>query len=447
MPTKPSGTSSNTGLQQVVTKRMWFLLVLLCIYVMIRSWSDGNDPLLQMTTSVEQRSLDSKQSVMHDYSGYDLEIEDTSITIQEPRQRSLNDRCAINFFGLPRAFESLVLPSIVKNIIAVNPDCDYYVHYYHMTKEGEGRSGAGGMIDPTAVLLLRNAVHQEARRHNGDDAIELPIVEFVFDQEEDFWKKYSDLIERIRTTKVNGKYLYFPWKELSYKHPETTDNIVKMWHTIQSSYELMESVAASKGIEYTMVGMFRLDVVYVTPIDIHDAPNPDPSDLNWVPPATITNFGNFPVSDRMIYGPRAAVQAWATQRFTQLESHVQYMLQHEPGYGMHSERFVYNTLFPLIQNITTIRPHPTICFFRARADETVWVSDCSNDNPSIAAPSIIHDLLPGNRTLHDVVQDAIGRPCAVKTPTQFSTFVLSLPCHKAVNVGNTSDVMVVTNES
>ena len=428
---------------QLLPKRIWCILALLCIFVVMRSLSGGNDSLLQ-TTSIEQRVLDSDPPLTTNNDGG--HFNSTAVTSVLARQhKHRDDRCAINFFGLPRAFESLVLPSIVKNIVAVNPGCDYFVHYYHMTKEAAGRSGAGGFIDPTAVLLLRDAVHQEARRHGNDDD-ELPIVEFVHDKEKDFWIRYSELIEKIRTTRVDGKYLYFPWKETTYKHPDTTDNIVKMWHTIQSSYELMESVAASKGIEYNIVGMFRLDVVYVTPINIRDATTTTQQSHpnNALVPATIANFGNFPVSDRMIYGPCDAVKAWATQRFARLDSHVQYMLKQEPGLGMHSERFVYYTLFPLIQNITTIRKHPTICFFRARADETVWVSDCSNENSSIAAPSIIEDLLKGNRTLHDVVQDAIGRPCSTAKPTQFSAYVLSLPCHNVV--GTSSDEMVLEKE-
>ena len=347
---------------------------------------------------------------------------------EQHQSRYPKNRCAINFFGLPRAFESLVLPSIAKNIIAVNPGCDYYVHYYQIKKEIEGRSGVGGKIDPIAVLLLRDAVHKEAM---NSKEYPLPIVEFVHDDDDQFWKKYRNLIQRIRTTKIDDKYLYFPWKETTYKYPETTDNIVKMWHSIQSSYELMERVAASKNIEYDIVAMFRLDVVYVTPIHIHDAVTIPSSNHNaLVPPATITNFGNFPVSDRMIYGPREAVKAWATQRFARLDSHVDFMWKYYPGWGMHPERFVFHALLPLIQNITTIRQHPTICFFRARADESVWVSDCSNKHPSIAAPSIIEDLLKGNRTLHDVVQEAIGRPCAVVEPIQFSSYVLTLPCLK-----------------
>jgi hypothetical protein len=44
-----------------------------------------------------------------------------------PKQPLERDRCAINLFGLPRAFRSLTLPSLIKNVIAVNADCDFFV--------------------------------------------------------------------------------------------------------------------------------------------------------------------------------------------------------------------------------------------------------------------------------------------------------------------------------
>ena len=393
-------------------KSVWVVIILLCAFdVMQRP-----DPALQ---SIERVALIRNNSTTQTNSKI-------IATVNEPIRRAGSTvRCAVNFYGLPRAFESLVLPSIVKNIVAVNPDCDYYVHYFYMTSEAKGRSGKGGVIDPTEVLLLRDAILKEAIRR-GD--VVTPIVEFIYDKEEDFWTKYSVLIEKIRTKKVRGKYLYFPWREKSYQYPVTTDNIVKMWHSIQSSFELMEKFAESNGIDYDMVGMFRLDVVYVTPINIRDAPKPN--NTNELVPATIPNFANYPVSDRMIYGPRDAVKVWATQRFSRLDSHVNFMLKNDPGRGMHSEKFVYHALLPVIKNITAIRLHPTICFFRARADETVWVNDCSHNNPTFADPSIVENLLKGNRTFHDVVQDAIGRPCSALEPEPFSPFVLTLPCSK-----------------
>jgi len=251
----------------------------------------------------------------------------------------------------------------------------------------------------------------------------LPRVEFAVDTEEEFWKQYSDLIDTIRTAKSKGKYLYFPWKARTYKHPTTTDNIVKMWHTIQSSFQLMERTAASTGTQYDIVAMLRSDVVYVTPIDIHDAtPEAQDSSSSKVP-VTIPNFGNHPVSDRIIYGPREAVQVWATERFSRLDQHVEYVQEHDPGWGMHSERFLNTTIFPRIREQGfAIRQHPRICFLRARADESVWVSDCGGP-ASVAAPSIMTALGDDMKT---VVEETIGRKCGETTKVRAT--VRSLDC-------------------
>lgn len=354
----------------------------------------------------------------------------TRSTVNSNLKEPPKERCAINFFGLPRSFESLVLPSIIKHVIEPNSGCDYYVHYYHMTEEAAGRSGQGGVINPTAILLLKDAV-LEAAASRGEYA---PIVEFVYDTDADFWKLYKDLIEKIRTTKVSGKYLYFPWKARTYQHPVTTDNIVKMWHSIQSVYQLMERTAtATKNIQYTTVAMLRSDVVYANPIDIHDAASKNDSSSSSSPsgakqhqPVTIPNFGKHPVSDRIIYGPAAAVKIWATERFARLESHVQYVQEHDPGWGMHSERFMNTTIFPAIREIAiTVRQHPTLCFLRARADETVWVSDCEGP-ASVSAPSIRRALGDDMRL---VVERAIGRKCRGEI-TRLSKNVKSLDCSR-----------------
>ena len=421
------------------SKRRWFVFALIYSFIFICILTGVADLFLLMKSIVRRVSnFDPTAPVpinSHNNNNNKIDsIQANSIRTANGEQRDPNDRCAINFFGLPRAFESLVLPSIIKNIISPNPGGDYYVHYYHMTEELQGRSGGGGTIDPTAILLLRDAVHEASKQH-GNEKTSQSIVEFVFDKEEDFWEKYSGLIERIRTTVVDGKYLYFPWKAKTYQHPVTTDNIVKMWHSIQSSYQLMEDVAASKDIEYKIVAMLRSDVVYVTPINIHDAPKRSNNELV---PVTIPNFGKHPVSDRIIYGPREAVKIWATQRFARLESHVDFILKNDPGWGMHSERFVNYTLFPLIQNITKIRQHPSLCFLRARADESVWVSDCYSATRSVAAPSIMKHLLKGGRTELRVVQDAIGRPCSGTKPVRLTQSVRSLACSKVVTKTTTT---------
>jgi hypothetical protein len=413
-------------------KRRWLVYLFIYVFVGICITTGLADVFLLLKSVLRQfYSLDGNDEVTPPYvkelaiaSDVSARMKEFGITEEKSREHG---RCAINFFGLPRAFESLVLPSIINNVVKPNPGCDYYVHYYHMTEELEGRSGMGGTIDPTAIVLLRDAVFKIATERNEP----LPIVEFIFDREEDFWNKYNDLTTRIRTTTINGKYLYFPWKAKTYRHPVTTDNIVKMWHSIQSSYLLMEQTAAEKNIDYEIVAMLRSDVVYITPIDIHDGPKPDHA--NATAPVTVPDFGKHPVSDRIIYGPREAVKIWATERFSHLDSHVKFILENDPGWGMHSERFINYTIFPLIREITQIRPHPTICFFRARADQSVWVSDCYGASSNVAAASILENLR--GRNLRDVVQDAVGHKCPGAV-VKLTRTVKSLDCTKPASVAS-----------
>jgi hypothetical protein len=234
-------------------------------------------------------------------------------------------KCAILFWGLPRAFVSLVFPSIEKHILEPNAkyECDYYIHYFEVNRETAGRSGGGGIIHSTEILTLEDAIFRVAKSHHSQT---MPVVAFDKTTIEEFSLQYQALLDKISKTKdENGKYLYFPWKARTYKNPETTDNIIKMWHTIQSAFHLMEQ---SK-IQYETIAMLRNDVVYVTPIDILDAPDSMVS--------TIPNFGKYPVSDRAIYGPAAAVKIWATQRFNKLEKHMQFIRNHDLGWGLHLE--------------------------------------------------------------------------------------------------------------
>jgi len=278
-------------------------------------------------------------------------------------------RCAINFFGLPRAFASIVLPSIVQNVIAPNAvyNCDYYVHYYEQSHEPAGRSGNGGELNTGEILLLRDQVELAAR-----NSTRRPIVAFVKDSEDSFWKEHASLIDKIRNTKDDeDRYLYYPWKEKTYVYPTTTDNIIKMWHSIQKSWALMEETASKRPDvgEYSRVAMLRSDVLYMTPIDVWDNGDGEKDHHNKV--AVIPAFGKWPVSDRLVYGPSGAVQVWASQRFERMESHALKMRREMPGYGLQSERFVKYSLFPaMVDRNFTILEHKTMCFFRARSDET-----------------------------------------------------------------------------
>ena len=79
-----------------------------------------------------------------------------------------NTQCAICFFGLPRSYKELVLPSIVKNVLEPNLEykCDIFVHYYARKKELKGRLNPGGEMDPTEIFSLKPAVEQVYSAHN-----------------------------------------------------------------------------------------------------------------------------------------------------------------------------------------------------------------------------------------------------------------------------------------
>jgi hypothetical protein len=178
--------------------------------------------------------------------------------------------------------------------------------------------------------------------------------------------------------------------------------------------------------------MLRSDVVYATPIDIYRLAN-DNNDITAAASAPLMDrenryavvpaFGRHPVSDRIIYGPHAAVKIWAAERFARLETHVQSILKNDPGWGMHSERFLNHTIFPAIRQAGfEIHEHPHMCFWRARADESVWVSDCDGVE-IVAVPTIAECIGPDKKGL---VERLIGRPCG--QIIKFTHTVRSLDC-------------------
>jgi hypothetical protein len=324
-------------------------------------------------------------------------------------------RCAIHLYGLPRAFDSLVLPSLQRHVLTPNAlyECDYFVHYYNLTSESAGRSGAGGMLDPHEIRASLPAALRLLHPPNDDTMNtssrrrRTPVVHFAMDQEEDFWKRHETLLHQIDTSMdAQGRPRYHPWADRSYTFPATVHNIMKMWHSIQESWSLMEAHAAQEGIRYTRVAMLRSDVVYMTPVDIWERGTAGKyDDSNRV--AVIPGFAKFPVSDRMIYGPFEAVQIWAATRFARLEEHVRWAQEHQPGMALHSESFVWQLLVTMRAQGLTVDEHDTLCFFRARVDESVWITDC--DNAPLYASPLIQQVVPANRRA--AVEAVLGRPC------------------------------------
>jgi hypothetical protein len=124
--------------------------------------------------------------------------------------------------------------------------------------------------------------------------------------------------------------------------------------------------------KYDRVAMMRLDVFYALPVDIFklDKTTVDRDNKYAVSPG----FAKYPVNDRLFYGPYDAVKIWATERFARLDDHVH---NYEPGWGMHSERFLENAIFKAIERAgIPMTENPDICVMRVRADQSVWMNDC-----------------------------------------------------------------------
>jgi hypothetical protein len=113
--------------------------------------------------------------------------------------------------------------------------------------------------------------------------------------------------------------------------------------------------------------------MFVTPIDIAslDLDGMDVQNQH----AIVPGFAQHPANDRMIYGPLEGVRVWATKRFELIEKRVQ--SHQDPGFGMHSERFINATVLPAIEELgITLYTNSDICFIRTRADKSVILDDC-----------------------------------------------------------------------
>ena len=284
-------------------------------------------------------------------------------------------RCALVFFGLPRAYREMVLPSIIQNILIPNArhQCDIYVHFFLQYSEKPGRKNKGGTVDPQDVFLLESAAKTVAEQYGPSFNKRVPHVAFTHDTEEEFWDKRRDLLKKYHNTLgPDGKPAYFPWKARTYIK-SSLDNMVKQWHSIEYGFKLMEASAKQLNVTYSRVGMFRSDAMYLTEIDIAslDQGVIDTGNNH----AVLAPFSQMPVNDRMIYGPYKAVKIWATRRFELIEERVR--LRQDPGFEMHSEHFLNASILPEIRELVVeIHINKDICFVRTRADMSAMVNDC-----------------------------------------------------------------------
>ena len=427
---------------------------------------------------------------------------------EEPRSANKNNNasCALLFYGLPRAFRRIVLPSIVRNILLPNAryQCDVYVYFHALTHEDSGRSGQGGCLDLNAVYRLRSAVsyvmahhHQQSPPPKGDPwppsnkdqnitaPPSTPRVVIANFTNADFAQQQAAVLHKIRSTvdPTTNLSRYVPW--MAGFTLETVDNVIRMYHAIQGVWELMikstnpittTTPVTSTDQEprqgrartrtqkpYDRVAIFRIDVFYATPIDIfhyvnlslptHETTSTTQQyvqeehlmtvapDSNATTPAVtrkrmydadnrvavVPGFARYPVNDRMMYGPYEAMEIYASRRFDLLDRFVQ-----EHGQGLHPETFLAQVIFPEIrrrtvslradvlvssggpqtvsssiseknhhQNVTDtasslgpqegastfiVHEDASICFVRARADESVWINDCKLGEPLPGLP-------------------------------------------------------------
>lgn len=391
-----------------------------------------------------------------------------------PRQRSSSHaqprhpkgRCAINLYGLPRSFKDYVLPSLVENVIKANVrhHCDYFVHYFNKTREISGRSGSGGLIDPSDVLLLRQAVHQAyqdeevIKRNNYNHTITTfhpPRVEFVSDTDEEFFAARFPSILDIETYPQRYNYTNNPYYSTqSGFNSDTLVNILRMWHSQTRVFELMEeigknqtdaaialnsssssssnaSLSSSSPYYYSRVAMLRLDVIFMTPIDLYRVPNdpaphrygvynrepgtdrrhtlPGPIDRSdyYLEELDFNNnhvvvpgFASYPINDRMIIGPHEAVKLWATERWQLHTDYIHFITTSSSGaklkkFGLHDERFVAHMLVPLMRQRyqVDVMVDRNLYFLRIRADGSIWVLDSPFANASEREPKLLEELL------------------------------------------------------
>ncbi len=339
------------------------------------------------------------------------------------------DRCALLFFGLPRSYGEMVLPSLVENVLKPNArhGCDVYVHYYRQESEEAGRRNEGGKLNPDDVLLLKDAVRSVSTDYFNKEqtgksgpSYQPPTVLFAHDTPEDFTKRYSTLLEKYQTatTTYNGTTVekYFPWLARTYVK-SSVDNMVKQWHSIQSAFKLMDYTAKQRNFNYTRVGMFRSDCLYVTPIDIASLGTKTESSISSYDTNNehfvVPNFALYPINDRLVYGPYEAIKVWATQRFNLMEERAE--AQVHPGKIFHSEYFLAETVFPAMEKLGYDQiPNSDVCFLRARAGGAALLNDCSAEtkltNTLWAAkqtPKIEQERL-------SVVEAVVGTSCTLR---------------------------------
>lgn len=256
--------------------------------------------------------------------------------------------CALLFFGIGRKFKEIAFPSIDKNILNVNPKCDIFVHTYNVTKAYGNRVGEGGAenIHISEILLLAEK------------------SSMIIETEKEFQTQRN----------VHFYRSIFP-RPSHWDYPSSMDNMIRQWHSIEKVWTKMESHEESLGSRYDIVGLFRLDVLFVQPIFLND------TDSVAVIPRLMYKtsqnkhaWGGY--NDRLFYGKREYAKLWATGRFYSVPAYMLWQEStsiYEGRKGLHSEDFLRWLLVLKSPTPLTIKP---ICFKRIRSSGVIINKDC-----------------------------------------------------------------------
>eukprot|EP00980_Cylindrotheca_fusiformis_P016727 scaffold5030_cov53-Cylindrotheca_fusiformis.AAC.3 len=327
-------------------------------------------------------------------------------------QQEEGERCALCFFGLPRSYKT-------------------------MEKEDAGRFNDGGIIDPTEILLLEDAVQQVMKPSTST------IIRFINDTENEFFQKRKVQLHRYATAiePIRKRRLYYPWRENDWSF-ESQVNVVKQWHSIDAVFDLMtlyhDGTSASKNNNntYTRVGMFRNDVMFLTPIDIfhlgsgskntnnqndqNNHPIWDEGNNHFV----IPDFANHPVNDRMVYGPYEAVKIWATKRFQLIEERAK--IPAFAGRVLHSERFLKHSIIPRMEKVVSSDKvlNPDICFVRTRPNSVAIYNDCILGKTTNISSSFQEE----EQYWIQQIEEIYGQPCPHRTTSDSLLGVAYLKC-------------------
>ena len=261
-------------------------------------------------------------------------------------------RCALLFFGVPRLFRSTALPSIKQYILTPNSECDVFVHSFNISTLSVVRNNEeNAPLSPWDLrLLVENSTEQL-------------------------------MIEDLKTFYARRNLTFFhlhhhkQWGESF----GSTDNMVKAWHSIEGAWDLMEHYQLSHKLNYSRIGLFRLDVFYTHAINIRRPSETAviPADFVWWQEKE--EQCRTLVNDRGMYGDYGYAKIWATKRFPfapeYTENHKNETIPEKGdncAQGIHSESFLYE----LLNKFQVPYIEKEMCFFRLRANGVVLHEDC-----------------------------------------------------------------------